>query len=70
MLEGECVIPLIVVKDYEEMSCRTDQAVAQQILLKKDSVLALPAGDTPFGMDQVLVQLSQEVSWLLSRGYF
>ena len=46
---------LIVKNDYQEMSYRAACMVAQQILAKEDCVLALPTGQTPIGLYQMLV---------------
>ncbi|MCR4391454.1 MAG: glucosamine-6-phosphate deaminase [Candidatus Acetothermia bacterium] len=48
---------LIVRRSYEELSEEAARIVARQLLLKPDSVLGLPTGDTPEGMYRVLVQL-------------
>lgn len=51
---------LIVVGDYEALSREAARAVAQKLLEKPSSVLALPTGDTPKGMYRVLGRLYRE----------
>jgi glucosamine-6-phosphate deaminase len=38
---------LKIVADYEELGREAARLVARQILLKEDSVLGLPTGETP-----------------------
>lgn len=47
---------LIVVKDYEEMSCRAARIIAAQVLKKSDSVLGLATGSTPIGTYRCLIE--------------
>jgi glucosamine-6-phosphate deaminase len=51
---------LEIVADYEELSREAARLVARQILLKEDSVLGLPTGETPIGMYRELVRMSRE----------
>ena len=48
---------IVVEPSYREMSQAAARIVARQILLKSDSVLGLPTGDTPVGMYQALVRM-------------
>lgn len=48
---------LIVVKDYEEMSDKAAQIIADQIKEKPDSILGLATGSTPEGMYAELVKM-------------
>lgn len=51
---------LVIVEDYEELSKEAARAVARELLLKPETVLALPTGDTPKGMYRELVRFCQE----------
>lgn len=48
---------VMVVENYEEMSRKTANIVASQIILKPNSTLGLATGDTPLGMYKELVYL-------------
>ncbi len=68
---------LIVLADYEGLSREAARVVARQILLKGDSVLGLPTGETPIGMyenlirfyDQGLLDLSRVITFNLDEYY-
>lgn len=48
---------IIIVDDYQELSRQAARIVARQVLIKENSVLGFPTGDTPAGMYAELVQL-------------
>lgn len=48
------------VKDYQEMSLKTAEIIAAQVILKPDSLLGLATGSTPLGAYQLLVKWCQE----------
>ena len=48
---------VIVKADYQEMSREAARVVARQVLLKPNSVLGLPTGETPIGMYEELVRM-------------
>lgn len=50
---------LIVVKDYDALSRKTAEIVAEQIRNKPDTIFCLPAGGSPIGMYEVLVNMYQ-----------
>ncbi|MDD5013790.1 MAG: glucosamine-6-phosphate deaminase [Atribacterota bacterium] len=50
---------IIIVKDYNEMSCQAAQLIAEQII-KKNLVLGLATGSTPNGMYKESIRLNQE----------
>lgn len=58
---------VIVAADYGELSREAGRLVARQILLKEDSVLGLPTGETPLGMYCELVRMSKEGLLSLSK---
>jgi glucosamine-6-phosphate deaminase len=51
---------MFVLADYEELSKEAARTVARELILKPESVLALPTGDTPIGMYRELVRLYRE----------
>ena len=51
---------IVVVKNYNELSCQAAQLIADQIINKKNSVLGLATGSTPIGMYKELIRLNQE----------
>jgi len=51
---------VVVVKNYNEISCQTAQLITDQIINKKNSVLGLATGSTPNGMYKKLIRLNQE----------
>ncbi|MBR4862698.1 MAG: glucosamine-6-phosphate deaminase [Firmicutes bacterium] len=48
---------IICTKDYEDLSRKAAELIAEQILLKPDSVLGLATGGTPLGIYRCLTQL-------------
>lgn len=50
----------LLVDDYAAMSRQAARWVARELLCKPDLVLGLPTGETPLGMYQYLVRLTQE----------
>lgn len=58
---------LIVLADYEGLSREAARVVARQILLKGDSVLGLPTGETPIGMYENLIRFYNQGLLDLSR---
>jgi glucosamine-6-phosphate deaminase len=50
---------VIVRDDYEGVSREAARLVARQVLLKPDTILGLPTGETPVGMYAELVQMSK-----------
>ena len=50
------MLQVICAKDYEDMSRKTANIIAAQLILKKDSVLGLATGSTPVGMYRHLVE--------------
>lgn len=51
---------VIKVKDYNELSSKAAQLVAEQIIKKKNLVLGLATGSTPVGMYKELIGLNQK----------
>ncbi|MBC7240369.1 MAG: glucosamine-6-phosphate deaminase, partial [Chloroflexi bacterium] len=51
---------LIVERDYRSLSQAAARFVGRQVLLKEDSVLGMPTGETPRGMYEELVRLCLE----------
>jgi len=62
---------IIKAKDYVEMSRKAAYYIADQVLLKPNSVLGLATGSTPLGTYQELIQLYQngEVSFNQVRSF-
>jgi glucosamine-6-phosphate deaminase len=58
---------VIVVADYEELSREAARFIGQQVLLKEDSVLGLPTGETPIGLYEKLVQIYNQYLLDLSK---
>jgi len=58
---------VIVATDYKELSQKAARIVARQILLKEDSVLGLPTGETPIGMYEELIRIYNQGLIDLSR---
>lgn len=50
---------IVVVKNYNEMSCQAAQLIADQIIKKKNSVLGLATGSTPIGVYEELIRKFQ-----------
>lgn len=51
---------IVVVKNYNEMSCQAAQLIADQIISKKNSALGLATGSTPIGMYKELIRKFQK----------
>ncbi len=51
---------LILCEDYDELSSKAAQIVAEQLKAKPDSVLGLATGATPVGMYRILVQMNRK----------
>jgi len=51
---------VVVVKNYNEMSCQVAQLIADQIIYKKNSALGLATGGTPIGMYKELIRKFQK----------
>lgn len=51
---------VVIVKDYNELSFKSAQLIAEQIAKKRNSVLGLATGSTPNGMYKELIRLNQE----------
>jgi len=51
---------IVVVKNYNEMSSKAAQLIAEQITNKRNSVLGLATGSTPNGTYKELIRLNQE----------
>ncbi|MEA1940172.1 MAG: glucosamine-6-phosphate deaminase [Candidatus Caldatribacteriota bacterium] len=51
---------VVVAKDYNELSFKAAQLIAEQITKKRNSVLGLATGSTPEGMYKELIHLNQE----------
>jgi glucosamine-6-phosphate deaminase len=56
-----------IVKDYNEMSCKTAQIIADEIRKKPDLIMALPTGGTPAGTLNELVKIYQDGGLDFSR---
>jgi len=53
-------VKVVIVKDYNELSFKSAQLIAEQITEKRKSVLGLATGSTPEGMYKELINLNQE----------
>jgi len=53
-------VKVITVKDYNELSSKAAQLIAEQIINKKNSVLGLATGSTPIGVYQELIRKFQK----------
>jgi len=51
---------IVVCKDYEEMSRRAAEIVAEQIKKRPDGLISFPGGDTPLGMVHVFADMVNE----------
>lgn len=51
---------VVTVKDYNELSSKAAQLIAEQIISKKNSVLGLATGSTPIGVYQELIRKFQK----------
>ena len=61
---------IIVCKDYEEMSRRAAEIVAEQIKKRPDGLISFPGGDTPLGMVHVFADMVNEGKVDISRTHY
>lgn len=61
---------IVVCKDYEEMSRRTAEIVAEQVKKRPDGLISFPGGDTPLGMVHVFADMVNEGKVDISRTHY
>ena len=61
---------IVVCKDYEEMSRRAPEIVAEQIKKRPDGLISFPGGDTPLGMVHVFADMVNEGKVDISRTHY
>lgn len=61
---------IVVCKDYEEMSRRAAEIVAEQIKKHPDGLISFPGGDTPLGMVHVFADMVNEGKVDISRTHY
>lgn len=61
---------IVVCKDYEEMSRRAAEIVAEQIKKRSDGLISFPGGDTPLGMVHVFADMVNEGKVDISRTHY
>lgn len=61
---------IVVCKDYEEMSRRAVEIVAEQIKKRPDGLISFPGGDTPLGMVHVFADMVNEGKIDISRTHY
>lgn len=61
---------IVVCKDYEEMSRRAAEIVAEQIKKRPDGLISFPGGDTPQGMVHVVADMVNEGKIDISRTHY
>lgn len=61
---------IVVCKDYEEMSRRAAEIVAEQIKKRPDGLISFPGGDTPLGMVHVFADMVNEGKVDISRTHY
>lgn len=61
---------IVVCKDYEEMSRRAAEIVAEQIKKRPDGLISFPGGDTPLGMVHVFAEMVNEGKVDISRTHY
>lgn len=61
---------IVVCKDYEEMSRRAAEIVAEQIKKRPDGLISFPGGDTPLGMVHVFADMINEGKVDISRTHY
>lgn len=61
---------IVVCKDYEEMSRRAAEIVAEQIKKRPDGLISFPGGDTPLGMVHVFADMVNEGNVDISRTHY
>ena len=59
-----------LVKDYEEMSCRTAERVKETLEAKPDALLCFPAGSTVIRTCEILVEMAKNKEIDFSRARF
>lgn len=61
---------IVVCKDYEEMSRRAAEIVAEQVKKRPDGLISFPSGDTPLGMVHVFADMVNEGKVDISRTHY
>ena len=61
---------IVVCKDYEEMSRRAAEIVAEQIKKRPDGLISFPGGDPPLGMVHVFADMVNEGKVDISRTHY
>lgn len=61
---------IVVCKDYEEMSRRAAEIVAEQVKKRPDGLISFPGGDTPLGMVHVFADMVNEGKVNISRTHY
>ena len=61
---------IVVCKDYEEMSRRAAEIVAEQVKKRPDGLISFPGGDTPLGMVHVFADMVNEGKVDISRMHY
>ncbi|MFR4972934.1 MAG: glucosamine-6-phosphate deaminase [Butyricicoccus pullicaecorum] len=61
---------IVVCKDYEEMSRRAAEIVAEPIKKRPDGLISFPGGDTPLGMVHVFADMVNECKVDISRTHY
>lgn len=61
---------IVVCKDYEEMSRRAAEIVAEQVKKRPDGLISFPGGDTPLGMVHVFADMVNEGKVDISRTHY
>lgn len=61
---------IVVCKDYEEMSRRAAEIVAEQIKKRPDGLISFPGGDTSLGMVHVFADMVNEGKVDISRTHY
>lgn len=61
---------IVVCKDYEEMSRRAAEIVAEQVKKRPDGLISFPGGDTPLGMVHVFADMVNECKIDISRTHY
>ena len=61
---------IVVCKDYEEMSRRAAEIVAEQVKKRPDGLISFPGGDTPLGMVHVFADMVNECKVDISRTHY
>lgn len=61
---------IVVCKDYEEMSRRAAEIVAEQVKKRPDGLISFPGGDTPLGMVHIFADMVNECKVDISRTHY